>query len=100
MQCISFLTNCTSTVYLAGVGRNDLEMANAVLALTIDYTTRTATAGAALSGVYDYEQYDFRPELAFSYGHTLIGNVGCTGCAYGLADDTLSIANLTLLRCP
>jgi hypothetical protein len=86
-----------------GIGRNDLEMANDVLALTSDYTTRTATAGAALSGVYEYEQYEFRPELAFSYGHTWIGNVGFTGRAYGLVDDTLSldagtvsIANLTL----
>jgi hypothetical protein len=86
-----------------GIGRNNLDMANDVLALTSDYTTRTATMGAALSGVYDYEQYEFRPELAFSYGHTWIGHVGFTGRAYGLVDDTLSldagnvsIANLTL----
>ena len=86
-----------------GAGRNDLEMANDVLALTSDYTTRTATIGAALSGVYEYEQYEIRPELAFSYGKTWIGNVGFTGRAYGLVDDTLSldagdvsIANLTL----
>ncbi|PWG15638.1 hypothetical protein DFK10_15845 [Salibaculum griseiflavum] len=86
-----------------GAGRNDLEMANDVLALTSDYTTRTATAGAALSGVYEYEQYEFHPELAFSYGKTWIGNVEFTGRAYGLVDDTLSldagsvsIANLTL----
>jgi hypothetical protein len=86
-----------------GAGRNNLEMSNDVLALTSDYTTRTATAGAALSGVYEYERYEFRPELAFSYGKTLIGSVGFTGRAYGLVDDTLSldagnvsIANLTL----
>jgi len=86
-----------------GAGRNDLEMANDVLALTSDYTTRTATIGAALSGVYEYEQYELRPELAFSYGKTWIGNVGFAGRAYGLVDDTLSldagdvsIANFTL----
>ena len=86
-----------------GAGRNNLDMANDVLALTSDYITRTATMGAALSGVYDYEQYEFRPELAFSYGKTWIGDVGFTGRAYGLADDTLSldagnvsIVNLTL----
>ena len=85
------------------IGRNNLEMANDVLALTSDYTTRTATAGAALSGLYEYERYEFRPELAFSYGKTWIGNVGFTGRAYGLVDDTLSlnagtvsVANLTL----
>ena len=86
-----------------GIGRNNLAMANDVLALESDYTTRTATAGAALSGVYEYERYEFRPELALSYGKTWIGNVGFTGRAYGLVDDTLSldagtvsIANLTL----
>lgn len=86
-----------------GAGRNDLDMANDILALTSAYTTRTASAGAALSGVYEFKQYDFRPELSFSYGKTWIGNIGFTGRAYGLVDDTLSldagnvsVANLTL----
>jgi len=86
-----------------GAGRNDLTLADDVLSLDSDYTTRTATIGAALSGVYEYEQYEFRPALTFSYGKTWIGNVGFTGRAYGLVDDTLSldaghvtIANLTL----
>jgi hypothetical protein len=86
-----------------GAGRNDLEMSNNVLALTSDYTTRMATIGAALSGAYTYTQYDFRPELALSYGHTWIGTVGFSGLAYGLVDNNLSLdagaaslANLTL----
>ena len=86
-----------------GAGRNNLEIADNSLDLTSDYTTRTATMGAAVSGVYEYGQYDFHPELAFSYGKTWIGDVGFTGVAYGLTDDTLSldagdvsIANLTL----
>ena len=86
-----------------GAGRNNLEIADATLDLTSDYDTRTATMGAAVSGVYEYGQYDFHPELAFSYGKTWIGDVGFTGVAYGLTDDTLSldagdvsIANLTL----
>jgi hypothetical protein len=86
-----------------GAGRNNLEIADDVLALDSDYTTRTVTVGAALSGVYVYEQYEFRPELAFSYGKTWIGDVGFTGVAYGLTDNTLSldagnvsITNLTL----
>jgi len=86
-----------------GAGRNNLEIADATLDLTSDYTTRTATMGAAVSGVYEYGQYDFHPELAFSYGKTWIGDVGFTGVAYGLTDDALSldagdvsIANLTL----
>ncbi|MDC1297748.1 hypothetical protein N8Z37_05655 [Octadecabacter sp.] len=86
-----------------GAGRNNLEIADDTLDLTSEYTTRTATMGAAVSGVYEYGQYDFHPELAFSYGKTWIGDVGFTGVAYGLTDDTLSldagdvsIANLTL----
>ncbi len=86
-----------------GVGRNNLEIANDVLELDSDYMTRTATLGAALSGVYEYERYEFRPELAFGYGKTWIGDVGFAGRAYGLFDDTLSldagnvtVANLTL----
>ena len=86
-----------------GAGRNNLEIADDTLDLTSDYDTRTATMGAAVSGVYEYGQYDFHPELAFSYGKTWIGDVGFTGVANGLTDDTLSldagnvsIANLTL----
>jgi surface protein len=86
-----------------GAGRNNLEIADATLDLTSDYTTHAATMGAAVSGVYEYGQYDFHPELAFSYGKTWIGDVGFTGVAYGLTDDALSldagdvsIANLTL----
>lgn len=74
-----------------GAGRNNLSMANDVLALTSDYTTRTATLGAALSGVIAQEGFELRPELAFTYGRTWLGNIGFTGRAYGLVDDTLSL---------
>ena len=74
-----------------GAGRNDLSMSNDVLALESDYTTRTATLGAAVSGIYAYGAYEFHPELSFSYGQTWIGNVGFTGRAYGLVDNTLSL---------
>ena len=79
-------------------GQNDLEIANDVLALESDYTTKTATLGAALSGVIDQGSYEVRPELAFSYGKTWIGDVGFTGTAYGMTDDTLSLdaGNVTL----
>ena len=74
-----------------GAGRNNLEMADDVLALTSDYTTRKATVGGALTGVYAYERYELRPEVAFSYGKTWIGDVGFTGVAYGLTDNTLTL---------
>jgi len=74
-----------------GIGRNNLDMADDVLALTSTYTTRTVMAGAALSGEYAYEQYKLRPELSFSYGKTWIGDVAFTGSAYSLVDDTLSL---------
>lgn len=74
-----------------GAGLNNLAMANDVLDLESDYTTRTLTFGASLSGVIDRGHYQLLPELAFSYGRTWIGDVGFTGRAYGLVDDTLSL---------
>jgi hypothetical protein len=74
-----------------GVGRNDLELSNDVLALESDYTTQTATIGGSMSGVFEYEQFQLRPELAFTYGKTWIGTVGFTGRAFGLVDDDLSL---------
>lgn len=85
-----------------GAARNSLEMDNGTLALTSDYVTRTATVGGALTGIIKQEGFEIRPELAFSYGKTSIGNVDFTGSAYNLTDDTLnlnagtvSIASLT-----
>jgi hypothetical protein len=74
-----------------GAGRNNLEMGDGVLDLDSDYTTRTATLGAAVSGIYAYRGYGFRPELAMSYGRTWIGDIDFTGRAFGLVDDTLSL---------
>lgn len=74
-----------------GAGRNNLTMANDVLDLESDYRSRTLTFGASLSGVIDRGRYQVLPELAFSYGQTWIGDVGFTGRAYGLVDDTLSL---------
>ena len=86
-----------------GAGRNDLDMGDDVLDLDSTYTTRSITLGAALSGAYALDRYEFRPELSLSYGRTWIGDVGFTGRAYGLVDeslsldaDTVSIATLTL----
>jgi hypothetical protein len=73
-----------------GIGQNDLEMANDVLALESDYTTKTATIGASLSGVIMENGLELHPELAVSYGKTWLGDVGFTGRAYGLTDDTPS----------
>ena len=86
-----------------GVGRGNLAMTDSVLALDGDYTTRTASLGASLSGVIVAKGYEIWPELALNIGRTWIGNVGLTGTAYGVTDNTLSLdagmvtlANLTL----
>ena len=86
-----------------GASRNNLHMADSVLQLDSSYTASTATIGAALSGIYDFKQYELRPELALSYGRTWIGETGFTAYAYGLTDNTLSLnaghvslVNLTL----
>jgi hypothetical protein len=74
-----------------GQGRNDLAMANDVLALTSQYTTRTTALGGALTGVLDYPWMQLRPELSWSYGRNKIGEVRFTGRAYGLTDDNLRL---------
>ena len=74
-----------------GAGRNNLEIADDTLDLTSDYTTRTVTLGAAISGVLEQAGYDILPELSVTYGRTSIGDVDFTGVAYGLTDDTLSL---------
>jgi hypothetical protein len=74
-----------------GAGRNNLEMADTVLALESDYSTRTAIVGAALTGMIQQDGFEIWPELSFSYGRTWIGNVDFTGSAYSLVDDTLSL---------
>ena len=74
-----------------GAGRNNLTMTNGVLDLDSDYTTRSATMGAALSGVIEQQGFDIWPELSLSYGRTWIGDVGFTGAAHSLVDNTLSL---------
>lgn len=77
--------------FTIGVGRNNLDMANTVLALESEYTTRSMTLGTTLSGVVEQPGYEIWPELSFSYGRSWIGTVGFTGRAYGLVDDALSL---------
>jgi hypothetical protein len=74
-----------------GAGRNNLTMSNGVLDLDSDYTTRSATMGAALSGVIEQQGFDILPELSLSFGRTWIGDVGFTGAAHSLVDNTLSL---------
>lgn len=74
-----------------GAGRNNLTMSDGVLDLDSDYTTRTATLGAALSAVIEQKGFEIWPELSFSYGKTWLGNVGFTGTAYGMTDNTLHL---------
>ena len=74
-----------------GAGRNNLTMSNGILDLDSDYTTRTATLGAALSAVIEQKGFEIWPELSFSYGKTWLGNVGFTGTAYSMTDNTLSL---------
>jgi len=83
-------------------GRGNLTMTDSVLALDGDYTTRSASLGASLSGVIVAKGYEIWPELALNIGRTWIDTVDFTGTAYGATDSTLSLdagmvtlANLT-----
>jgi hypothetical protein len=85
-----------------GAGRNTLSMADSVLVLESDYTTRSATFGASVSGVIAQKGYEIWPELALTLGRTWIDTVGFAGTAYGATDNGLSLdagmvtlANLT-----
>ncbi len=79
-----------------GMGRNNLDIANEVLSLSSDYTTRTATVGATLSGVIQQQGFDIWPEVTFSYGRTWLGNVDFTGRASDLVDSALSLDSGTV----
>jgi hypothetical protein len=74
-----------------GAGRNNLTMSNGVLDLDSDYTTRSATMGAAVSGVIEQQGFDILPDLSLSLGRTWIGDVGFTGAAHSLVDNTLNL---------
>jgi hypothetical protein len=83
-------------IYLDGflsleAGRNNLTMGNGVLDLDSEYTTRTATLGAAVSGVIEQKGFEIWPELSFSLGRTWLGDVDFTGAAHNMVDDTLSL---------
>jgi hypothetical protein len=85
-----------------GVARGNLSMNDSVLALDSDYTTRTAYFGTSLSGTIVAKGYEIWPELTLNIGRTWIGNVGLTGTAHGVTDNTLNLdagmvtlANLT-----
>ena len=62
-----------------GVGRNNLNISNGVVDLDSEYTTRTATLGAALSAVIEQKGFEIWPELSFNYGKTWLGDVAFTG---------------------
>lgn len=90
------VTALTENLYLdgfltLGAGQNMLEMDDGTLALESKYISRTASLGAALTGVIEKDGYEIWPELAVTFGRTLLGNVDFTGRAYGLTDDSLSL---------
>ncbi len=91
-----FVSQLTERVYADGfisfgVGRNNLELDNGILALSSDYDSYTTTVGAALTGVYEMSGYELWPELSFTYGYTDIGVIGLTGTAFGLTDSSLTL---------
>jgi len=74
-----------------GVNRNQLDLADSLLSLTSDYLTKNVALGAILSGVITKDTHQLRPELAMNFGKVWIGDVGFSGVAYGMTDDTLSL---------
>ncbi|WP_035872844.1 Ig-like domain repeat protein [Cucumibacter marinus] len=74
-----------------GLAQNHLELSDGTLDLVSDYLSTTGTIGAALTGVIEMPRAEIRPEISASLGHTRLGDVGFTGTAYGLIDETLTL---------
>ena len=74
-----------------GSGRNNLSMVDDMLALESEYTTRSASFGASVSGVITAKSIELWPELALSVGRTWIDAMDFTATAYGETDETLSL---------
>lgn len=86
-----------------GVGQNDLKLSNGIVDLKGDYTSYTATVGAALTGVIERDGYEIWPEIALTYGYTDLGTIGMTDRNATTVNnqvivdaDSVSIANLTI----
>lgn len=81
-----------------GYGMSHLELDNGTLALIGNYGTSSLMAGGSLSGVIALSGMKVRPEQSFAYGRAFMGDVGFTGTAHGLTDDTLALnaGNVTL----
>jgi Autotransporter beta-domain len=78
-----------------GAGRNNLSISDGVLDLDSDYTTRSATLGAAVSGVIEQKGFEVWPEVSFSLGRTWLGDVDFTGSsAISLDAGTVTLANI------
>jgi hypothetical protein len=71
--------------------KNSFSMEDGTLSLDGDYLTRKFTVGGALTGVIEYEGFELRPELAYNYGKTFIGNVDLNGQSWGLTDSGLKL---------
>lgn len=75
-----------------GYGKNDLAISTAlqndhVLDLKSDYATRTWQIGSALTGVFDFDGTEFRPNVMATYGNTDMGTINFDARAYGLFDQ-------------
>ena len=71
--------------------KNSFSMEDGTLSLDGDYLTQKFTVGGALTGVIEYEGFELRPELAYNYGKTFIGNVDLNGQSWGLTDSGLKL---------
>ncbi len=86
----------------ASFGRSDLELGDATIEVDGSYDTRIIAFGGTLSGAIDRGAYEFRPQLAFSYGYAEIGSVDLTARAFGTSEAVsldaghISLASLSV----
>ena len=80
-----------------GLGRNELDMTDGVVAVESEYTTRHIQVGAALTGRKEFKGYVLYPEIALSHGYTDVGNASIDATSVGFdTSEALDVGHVSL----
>ena len=83
--------------FQASLGQNDLDLTNGAADVGATYDTSSFQVGLSVSGVKEYETFEFWPELSVSYGYTDIGDVSLSGTSGSASiDDAISAGSVEL----
>ena len=71
-------------------GQNDFGLNSSDLSLTGTYSSQSFLIGGSVSGLIERDNFEIRPELAFAYGRTNIGEVSFAAVSSGGTADLLA----------